>query len=113
MLFQLGDRHQISLHYGACLSMILICGTGLGMAITANKLSGVYAGACSDIYAAERSARSNNAQIIAIGAPRVTGLESAKLIPQAFIEAKFQGDRSLAKFTRIQEIENEIADHAR
>jgi ribose 5-phosphate isomerase B len=86
---------------------ILICGTGLGMAITANKLAGVYAGACSDIFAAERLAKSNNAQIIALGA-QVTGAESAKLIAQAFIDATFQGGRSLAKFTRIQEIEHEI-----
>jgi ribose 5-phosphate isomerase B len=86
---------------------VLICGTGLVMAITANKLKGVYAGACEGIFAAERLAKSNNAQIITLGA-QVTGPETAKIIVNAFIEAEFQGGRSLPKVTRIQDIENEI-----
>lgn len=86
---------------------ILICGTGLGMAITANKVPGVYAGACSDIYSAERLAKSNNAQIIALGA-QVTGIESAKLLVQTFVSSEFGGGRSLPKYTRIQEIEKEV-----
>jgi len=86
---------------------ILICGTGLGMAITANKVPGVYAGACNDIYSAERLAKSNNAQIIALGA-QVTGIESAKLLVGAFISSEFGGGRSLPKYTRIQEIEKDM-----
>ena len=85
---------------------VLICGTGLGMAITANKLKGVYAGACEGIYAAERLAKSNNAQIITLGA-QVTGSETAKIIVKAFVESEFQGGRSLPKVNRIQEIEND------
>lgn len=92
---------------GEFLKGVLICGTGLGMAITANKLKGVYAGACEGIYAAERLAKSNNAQIIALGA-QVTGSETAKIIVKAFVEAEFQGGRSLPKVTRIQEIEKEV-----
>jgi ribose 5-phosphate isomerase B len=87
---------------------ILICGTGLGMAITANKLKGVYAGACESTYAAERLAKSNNAQIITLGS-QVTGSESAKLIVKAFVESEFQGGRSLPKVSRVQQIENEMA----
>lgn len=86
---------------------VLICGTGLGMAITANKLKGVYAGACEGIFAAERLAKSNNAQIITLGA-QVTGSESAKMMVKAFVESEFQGGRSLPKVTRIQEIENDV-----
>lgn len=86
---------------------ILICGTGLGMAITANKVPGVYAGACSDIYSAERLAKSNNAQVICLGA-QVTGIESAKLLVRTFIESEFGAGRSLPKYTRIQQIENEL-----
>jgi hypothetical protein len=86
---------------------VLICGTGLGTAITANKLKGVYAGACEGIFAAERLAKSNNAQIITLGA-RVTGPETARIIVNAFIETEFQGGRALPKVTRIQDIENEI-----
>ena len=70
---------------GEFLKGVLICGTGLGMAITANKLKGVYAGACEGIYAAERLAKSNNAQIITLGA-QVTGSETAKIIVKAFVE---------------------------
>ena len=92
---------------GEFLKGVLICGTGLGMAITANKLKGVYAGACEGIYAAERLAKSNNAQIITLGA-QVTGSETAKIIVKAFVEAEFQGGRSLPKVSRIQEIEKEV-----
>tara|TARA_R110000764_G_scaffold145244_1_gene232984 strand:+ start:7406 stop:7876 length:471 start_codon:yes stop_codon:yes gene_type:complete len=86
---------------------ILICGTGLGMAIMANKIPGVYAGACNDVYAAERLQKSNNAQVLTLGS-KVVGEESAKLISEAFVRSGFQGGRSLPKFSRIQEIENEI-----
>ena len=92
---------------GEFLKGVLICGTGLGMAITANKLKGVYAGTCEGIYAAERLAKSNNAQIITLGA-QVTGSETAKIIVKAFVEAEFQGGRSLPKVSRVQEIEKEV-----
>lgn len=85
---------------------ILICGTGLGMAITANKVKGVYAGSCNDVYCAERLQKSNNAQILTLGA-QVTGLESAKIIVCAWLNSEFGGGRSLPKVTRIQEIEQE------
>jgi ribose 5-phosphate isomerase B len=85
---------------------VLICGTGLGMAITANKLKGVYAGTCESIYAAERLCKSNDAQIITLGA-QVTGSESAKMIVKAFVESEFQGGRSQPKVVRIREIERE------
>ena len=83
---------------------VLICGTGLGMAIAANKVKGVFAGSCSDIYAAERLAKSNNAQIIAIGA-LVTGPESAKKIVTAFLESDFQGGQSERKVSKIRQFE--------
>lgn len=86
---------------------ILICGTGLGMAMCANKVKGVYAGACSDVYAAERLVKSNNAQILALGA-LVTGTESAKNIVAAWLVSEFQGGCSLPKVQRMNEIETEI-----
>ena len=86
---------------------ILICGTGLGMAIVANKLPGVYAGACNDVYAAERLQKSNNAQIITLGS-KIIGEESAKVIIEVFVKSNFQRGRSLPKFNRIQEIEKNI-----
>ena len=86
---------------------ILICGTGLGMAICANKLKGVYAGTCNDAYAAERLVKSNNAKIITIGA-LVTGVESAKTIISVWLDSEFKGGKSLPKVERIKEIESEI-----
>jgi ribose 5-phosphate isomerase B len=84
---------------------ILICGTGLGMAICANKVKGVYAGNCTDVYAAERLKKSNDAQVITLGA-QVVGVESAKVIIEAWLSSEFQGGRSLPKVTRIRELES-------
>ena len=83
---------------------ILICGTGLGMAICANKVKGVYAGNCTDVYAAERLKKSNDAQVLTLGA-QVVGVESAKVIVGAWLSAEFQGGRSLPKVARIRELE--------
>lgn len=83
---------------------ILICGTGLGMAIIANKLKGVYAGTCHDVYSAERLRKSNNAQIITMGS-RVVGPELAKIIIEAWLESEFQGGSSLPKVERIYNLE--------
>lgn len=84
---------------------ILLCGTGLGMAIIANKVEGVYAGVCHDVYSAERLRKSNNAQIITMGA-RVIGPELAKKIVDAWMESEFEGKGSLSKVEKIQLLEH-------
>jgi ribose 5-phosphate isomerase B len=91
---------------------ILICGTGLGMAMCANKVQGVFAGSCTDIYAAERLIKSNNARVLTLGS-QVTGPESAKMIIHAWIKSEFQGGRSLPKVQRMVEIEQECFDNAK
>lgn len=63
---------------------ILVCGTGIGVAISANKVPGIRAAQCHDTYSAERAALSNNAQIITMGA-RVIGTELAKAIAEAWL----------------------------
>jgi ribose 5-phosphate isomerase B len=83
---------------------ILICGTGIGMAITANKFPGIYAAVCHDSYSAERARLSNNANIICMGA-RVIGPELAKKILREWLSLEFQGGNSLPKVTKIKEIE--------
>lgn len=83
---------------------ILICGTGLGMAIAANKVRGIRAATCHDIYSAERSRKSNNAQILAMGA-QIIGSELAKKIVEAWLVSEFQGGRSERKVKKIMEIE--------
>jgi len=85
---------------------ILLCGTGQGVAMCACKVRGVYAGACSDVYSAERLRKSNNAQIIALG-ERVVGSELAKMIVDAWFGSEFQGADSAPKVDRMRELENE------
>ncbi|MDR3375487.1 MAG: ribose 5-phosphate isomerase B [Ancalomicrobiaceae bacterium] len=84
---------------------VLLCGTGIGMAITANKTKGIRAAQCHDTYSAERARMSNDAQIITMGA-RVIGTELAKTILKTFLESEFQGGRSTAKVDRIKAYEN-------
>ena len=84
---------------------ILICGTGLGMAMTACKVPGIRAATCHDVYSAERAIKSNNAQILAMGA-RVIGVESAKTIVHAWLNSEYvEGTRSEPKVKRMIEIE--------
>jgi len=88
---------------------ILICGTGLGMAMIANKVKGVYAGVCHDVYSAERLRASNNAQVLTMG-ERVVGVELAKTIVDAWLKAEFQGGRSAPKVDTMRELENKSFD---
>jgi ribose 5-phosphate isomerase B len=68
---------------------ILLCGTGIGMSIAANKVPGIYAALCSDTYSAERAVKSNNANILTLGA-FTTGLEVAKQIVKVWMESIWQ-----------------------
>lgn len=79
---------------------ILVCGTGIGMSITANKVPGIRAAQCHDTYSAERARKSNDAQIITLGA-RVIGAELAKSILAAWLNAEFEGGRSAPKVEKI------------
>jgi ribose 5-phosphate isomerase B len=79
---------------------VLLCGTGIGMAITANKVKGIRAAQCHDTYSAQRARMSNDAQIITMGA-RVIGPELAKTVLGAFLASEFQGGRSAPKVERI------------
>ena len=83
---------------------IIICGTGIGMAMTANKVPGIRAAQCHDTYSAERAQKSNNAQIITMGA-RVIGPELAKHIVDAWMHSDFKNSKSGPKVNRIMEIE--------
>jgi ribose 5-phosphate isomerase B len=85
---------------------ILVCGTGLGMAMVANKVEGVFAGTCHDTYSAERLCKSNAAQVLTLGA-RVVGPELAKTIVSAWIHSRFEGGRSLPKVERMRELERQ------
>lgn len=79
---------------------VLLCGTGIGMAISANKVPGIRAAQAHDTYSAERASRSNDAQIITIGA-RVVGHELAKSIVHSFLSSRFDGGRSQPKIDAL------------
>ena len=79
------ERVAIAIREGRSDRGILICGTGIGMAIAANKIPGVRAAQAHDVYSAERARKSNNAQILTLGA-RVIGPESAKTVVHAWLE---------------------------
>ena len=74
---------------------ILICGTGIGVCISANKVPGIRAALCHDTYSAERAAKSNNAQILTMGA-RVVGPELAKAIVDTWLASEFDPKGSSA-----------------
>ena len=83
---------------------ILLCGTGAGMCIAANKIKGIRAVMCSEPYTAQLARNHNDANILCIGA-RVVGSELAKLIVDAFIEAKFEEGRHAARVAKIMDLE--------
>ncbi len=84
---------------------ILLCGTGIGMSISANKVPGIRAAVCHDSYSTERARKSNDAQIMTMGS-RVIGPELAKQLVGIWMKSEFQGGGSASKVDRIMEYEN-------
>lgn len=84
---------------------ILLCGTGIGVSIAANKVNGAYAAVCSDAYSAERAKASNNANIMCLGA-QVMGPKLAEVLVERWMAASFDPEsRSGPKVRRICEYE--------
>lgn len=83
---------------------ILVCGTGIGMSICANKVQGVRAAVCHDPFSTERARKSNNAQIMCMG-ERVIGVELAKYLVDIWLKCDFTGGGSAPKVDRINELE--------
>lgn len=84
---------------------ILICGTGVGISLAANKVKGVRAVVCSEPYSAKLSRQHNNTNILAFGA-RVIGIELAKMIIDEWLNAEFEGGRHQTRVDMITAIEN-------
>ena len=83
---------------------VLVCGTGIGISLAANKVPGIRAAVCSEPYSARLTVQHNNANIIAMGA-RVVGVELGKMIVDEFFGASFEGGRHEARVNLITEIE--------
>jgi ribose 5-phosphate isomerase B len=82
---------------------ILICGTGIGMAITANKIVGIRAANCTSTEMAEMARRHNNANVLTLGA-RITDIEIAKKIIKVFLDTEFEGGRHMIRIEKIHSI---------
>jgi ribose 5-phosphate isomerase B len=91
---------------------ILVCGTGAGMAITANKVPGVRAVSVMDPYTAERAMASNNAQIITFG-QQIVGPAVAKMLTDIWLNAEFQGGRSAPKVAKMDAIDDKYRKPAK
>ena len=83
---------------------IVICGTGIGISITANKVKGIRAALCGDCYSAEFTRRHNDANVLAMGA-RVTGSGLACKIVDTFLNTEFEGGRHAKRIALIAELE--------
>lgn len=84
---------------------VLVCGTGLGVSIAANKLHGVRAALCGDVFSAKMARRHNDANVICLGS-RVVGIGLAEEILRAFLEASFEGARHVGRIAKITALDD-------
>ena len=89
---------------------ILICGTGIGMAMAANKVKGIRAAVCHDPFSTERSRKSNDAQIMCMGA-RVTYPELAKMLVKLWLTCDFAGGGSAPKVEAINQMKKSLSNN--
>lgn len=89
---------------GECECGILICGTGIGISIAANKVKGIRAALCSDVYSAKMTKVHNNSNVLCMGG-RVLGRELAFMIVDAWLDAEFEGGRHQQRIDKIHALE--------
>ena len=100
-----GARAAQAVASGKCDRGILICGTGIGMSLVANKVKGVRCALCSDSYSAKMTRAHNDSNMLAMGA-RVIGIEVAREIVNAWLDTPFEGGRHQTRVDMITAIEN-------
>ena len=88
---------------------VLVCGTGLGMAIVANKVPGVRAAPVTDPYSAERAMKSNKAQVLCLGG-KVLGTDVALLLVDHWVNSDFAGGASARKVAKIDALDRKLAE---
>ncbi|KIG18194.1 Ribose 5-phosphate isomerase B [Enhygromyxa salina] len=88
---------------------LLVCGTGQGMAMTANKIPGIRAGVVADVFSAQMVRAHNNANVLCLG-ERVTGVGLAKLLLRGFIDATFEGGRHLNRVELIGSLTRPVGE---
>jgi len=99
-----GEAAARAVASGECEKGILICGTGIGIGMAANKVRGIRCAICSDCYSAEMSRRHNDANMLSIGA-RVMGSGLALKIVEIFLSTEFEGGRHEKRVKKIMDIE--------
>ena len=102
---EIGEKVGRAVAAGEVDCAVLICGTGVGISVAANKVNGVRAAVCSEATTARLVKQHNNANIIAFGA-RIVGVETAKDIVKAYLDAEFEGGRHATRVAMFEEIEN-------
>lgn len=100
-----GARAAYAVASGECDKGIVICGTGIGMSLVANKVPGIRCALCGDPYSAKMTRAHNDANMLALGA-RVIGVELAKMIVEAFLDTPFEGGRHQTRIDMITALEN-------
>ena len=90
---------------GECECAILVCGTGIGMSIAANKINGIRAAHVTDSFSARMTKMHNNSNVICLGG-RITGPEIASDIVEAYLNAKFEGGRHANRVDKVMALEN-------
>lgn len=98
------ERVATAVRAGECQFGIVVCGTGVGISISANKVAGIRAALCGNEYMARMSRLHNNANVLALGA-RVTGPGLAQDIVTAFLETEFEGGRHQRRIEKISTLE--------
>lgn len=102
-----GERVSGAVSRGEIDKGILICGTGIGMSIVANKFPNIRASLCNDLFTAKMSRLHNDANILVIGG-RIVGKDLAKEIVRVWLTTEFEGGRHLMRLEKIKKIEGKI-----
>ena len=95
---------EVTKEAGECRRGILICGTGIGISIAANKIKGIRAALCGDVYSAQKSREHNDAHVLCLGG-RVLGTGLAELICRTFLNTAFAGGRHARRVAKIAALE--------
>ena len=101
-----GREVALSVQSGECEKGIVICGTGIGISIAANKVKGIRASLCTNSYMAKMTRMHNDSNILALG-QRVTGVGVALDIVDTWLNTSFEGGRHQRRIDKIKDIENE------
>jgi ribose 5-phosphate isomerase B len=102
-----GEKVSSAVSSGKMARGILICGTGIGMSIVANKFSGIRASLCNDLFTAKMSRLHNDANILVIGG-RIVGRDLAKEIVKTWVTTPFEGERHSKRLEKIRLIEDRL-----